>query len=314
MPQAGTLHGIHVALLTPFDDDGHVAEGAFAQLVEDQVSAGMSGVLVAGGTGEGLLLEPAELQGLLRIAVEVVGGRVPVTVQVGALSTAQAVRNAEHARDAGAAIGLLPPPFSEPVGDEELVGHYTAVARCGLPLMIYNNPAAGVPLSVALVERLAEIDGIDYLKDSADDPSRLTDIALATEGHLQVLHGKDTLAMVGFLSGLRASVWGAPNATPHACLRLYELAARQDWLGARALWQPLYPVLRFFETQGYVAAVKAAAGIRGVPVGPPRLPLQPLPGPLRSQLAALLDDLDAGMVAVSGTESTDSGSPDTEEV
>lgn len=291
---AAHLHGIHVDLLTPFTAGGEVDDAAFAQLVDDQLRAGVEGLLVAGGTGEGLLLSPQEVDVLLELAVDAAAGRVPVTVQISALSTRDAVTNADRALAGGAAIGLLAPPHSEPIGPDELVGHYAAVAETGLPIMIYNNPGTGIPLPPELVARLADIDGVHYLKDSTSEPDRLSDIANLTAGSLQILHGKDSLALLGFLNGTRASVWGAANATPRACVRLYELAVtEQDLVSARRLWQLLYPVMRFFEQQGYVAALKAATARRGLAVGDPRLPLLPLSDGKRAHLHVLLDALDA---------------------
>jgi dihydrodipicolinate synthase/N-acetylneuraminate lyase len=68
---------------------------------------------------------------------------------------------------------------------------------------------------------------------------------------------------------------------------------RLDLPAAQELWAAFYPVNRFFEEEGYVAAVKAGAQLRGVTVGRPRRPILPLaPGRVEA-LAALLERLDA---------------------
>ena len=288
------LEGIQVALVTPFGDDGSVSDSVLAELVEDQLTAGVHGVVVAGGTGEGLFLSEAEVDRVLSVAVGAVAGRVPVTAQIGALTTAQAVRNAERARSHGAHIGMLPPPYYEPPSEAEILAHYAAVAEVGLPIMVYNNEAIGFSMPPTLIAELAEIDGVEYLKDTTSDATRMFDIAGLTEGALQVLAGKDSLMLTGFLAGLRACVWGAPNAVPHACVELYRLAVLEaDPRGARALWKSLYPVLRLFEVEGYIPPVKAGTELRGIPVGPPRRPALPLPSAKRERLAELMDTLGA---------------------
>lgn len=89
-------------------------------------------------------------------------------------------------------------------------------------------------------------------------------------------------------------MWGAPNATPGACAELFErVVARGDIDGGRWLWNRLYPVNSFLEAEGYVAAVKAGAGLRGLDLGPPRLPIKPLPAKACARLAKLIAKLDA---------------------
>ncbi len=67
-------------------------------------------------------------------------------------------------------------------------------------------------------------------------------------------------------------------------------------LCGRRLWNRLYPVNRFLEAEGYVAAVKAGAGLRGLDLGPPRPPIKPLAAKARARLARLMRKLDPGLV------------------
>lgn len=292
------LEGIHTALVTPLRADGSLDEEGLARLVEDQLGAGIQGLVVAGGTGEGLALSEEEVRRALTVTLEIARQRVPVTAHVSALSTAATVRNTERARDAGARIAMLQAPFDAPLTEEELVRHVKAAADVGLPMMIYNNVAAGISLSTDLIARLAEIEGVAYLKDSSSDAARMAEVALKTNGSLQVLSGKDSFALFGFLSGARAAVLGSANAIPHACVLLHRLAALQaDVTAARDLWRSMAPLLGFFETESYVAAVKAATSLSGVPVGDPRLPTLPLTRNKHATLEKLLEPVAAAVSA-----------------
>jgi dihydrodipicolinate synthase/N-acetylneuraminate lyase len=280
--------------VTPFADDGLVSDSVLAELIEDQLTSGVHGLVVAGGTGEGLYLDDVEVDRLLTVAVEAVASRVPMTAQIGALTTAQAVRNAKRALSHGAQVGMLPPSYYEPPSEVEILAHYAAVAEVGLPIMVYNNEAIGFSMSPTLIAQLAEIDGVEYLKDTTNDATRMFDIADETGGALQVLVGKDSLMLMGFLAGLRACVWGAPDAVPHACVELYRPAVLQaNPRRAQVLWKSLYPVLRLFEREGYIPPVKAGTELRGIPVGPRRRPTLPLPGAKRERLAELMEALQA---------------------
>ncbi len=277
---ATPLQGIHVALVTPFDDDGKVNEGVLEQLVDDLIQRGVHGVVVNGTTGEFTSLTTAERQRNVEVAIDAADGRVPVTVQAGGLTTQEAIAHARHARERGADQVMLVAPYYEHLSEPEIEDYVRRVAGVGIPIMLYNNPGAtGWSMTPELIARLAEIAGVEYLKDSTDDPRRLFRIVELCGDSIQVLQGTDTLALLGFLAGGTAMVWGAANALPEECVALWQLAVeQQDLAAAREAWEFLYPVNRYLEEVGYVAAVKAATCLRGIQVGVPRSPLLPLSG------------------------------------
>ena len=286
--------GVHAALLTAFADDESFDAPATQALAVDLVERGVHGVVVNGSTGEFASMTEDERRVNLECVIEAVGHRVPITAQVGAMTTAQSVANTEHASKAGAMAGLLVSPYYEALDDREILRHFTEVAAVGLPIMIYNNPAAtGWSMTPELIAELAGIDGVSYLKDTTPDAGRVFRIQQLVGDRLEVLSGQDSLAIVGFLAaGARATVWGAANAIPEACVRLWELTVdRPDPAAARELWKSIYPLARFFETSGYVQSVKAATALRGAQVGPCRAPALPLLPARLDELADLLSTI-----------------------
>jgi 4-hydroxy-tetrahydrodipicolinate synthase len=285
-----TFSGVHVALATAFERDGALSIDKTVALVDDLILRGAHGVVVNGSTGEFAALTVAERRQVAEAVIEAAGGRVPVTVQVGGMTTAEAVAHAEHALAAGAVAGMLVCPYYEPLDEREIEAYFRDVARVGLPLMIYNNPAAtGWSMAPELVARLSEIDGVGSIKDTTGDAGRIFRIRELCGDRLEILNGQDSLAILGFLAGARATVWGAVNAMPEACVRLWELTVRDpDLDAARALWEVVYPVTRFFEQSGYVQAVKAATNLRGIDVGPPRHPALPLEAGRLAELEPLM--------------------------
>jgi 4-hydroxy-tetrahydrodipicolinate synthase len=289
-----TFEGIHAALVTPFDTDERVDEAALAGLVTDLLDRGVAGVAVNGSTGEFPALSPQERRRCVEVVRAAANGRGVVTVGVGAMRTREAVAHAEHAAEAGADCLLVVSPYYEPSSDDEVVAYMTAIADVGLPVMVYNNPAAtGWSMAPELLARLAEHDNVRYLKDTTGDARRLFRVRQLCGDRLELLNGQDTLALLGFLAGARATVWGAPNATPEACVRLWELTVGDpDLPRARRLWDAFYPVNQFFEDFGYVAAVKAGTALRGLDVGDPRRPILPLSTEARDELRRRLERLD----------------------
>lgn len=291
------LEGINVALLTPFDEAERVDEDALAALVEDQVEHGIHGLFVNGSTGECTSQTPEERRRNVEVVKEAAGGRASLIVHVGSMSTREAVDHAEHAADQGADCVSLISPWYEPLSEQEIEEHVRAVASAGVPVMLYNNPdATGWSVSPELVAHLAErIEGFRYLKDTAGDPRRLFQIRELCGDRIGLLNGQDTLMVfLGLPYFTNAAVWGAPNATPRACMELWRRAVEHpDPQAVHELWSAFYPVNRFFESEGYPSAVKAGARLRGVKVGPTRRPNLPLPEDRVQVLSSLVERLDA---------------------
>ncbi|NQT87708.1 dihydrodipicolinate synthase family protein, partial [bacterium] len=162
-----------------------------------------------------------------------------------------------------------------------------------IPIMLYNYPGrTGVDMTPDLVERLAGLDNVLYVKESTGDVTRVSEIIRRCGDRITVFCGCDTLALESFLLGAAGWVGGIVNVLPKAHVELYEVAVAQgDLLAARELYYRLLPVAALFEGGGkYTQFVKAGCGLVGHPVGPPRKPLCP---PDADEIARLQDALAA---------------------
>jgi 4-hydroxy-tetrahydrodipicolinate synthase len=135
------LSGSITALATPFTAAGELDLDAWRQLLQQQLEGGTSGVVVAGSTGEAAALYEIEYDIVLRIAVEQLGGRIPVLAGTGLSSTARTVEQTRRAAALGADAALVvTPPYVRPT-QQGLVAHYRAIADDGaLPVVLYNVP------------------------------------------------------------------------------------------------------------------------------------------------------------------------------
>ena len=137
--------GIFPALVTPFtrDDAGgdlrHVNEEAYRALIR-YVLPHVDGVVPVGTTGEFVYLTEAEKRLVIDIAVDEVGGRVPVVAGTGCASTRDTVALTRYAQDAGATAALVVSPFYLKPTFNEVYEHYQAVNEVSLPIILYNIP------------------------------------------------------------------------------------------------------------------------------------------------------------------------------
>ena len=92
-----SISGLITALATPFLADGALDGAGWRRLLALQEAGGAQGVVVAGSTGEAATLSDAEYDTLLRTAVEVLGGRMPVLAGTGHSGTARTIEATRRA-------------------------------------------------------------------------------------------------------------------------------------------------------------------------------------------------------------------------
>src|SRR3954469_10470092 len=106
------LRGGMVALTTPFAPDGTVDTRALRAHVEWLVAEGADGLMPCGTTGEGALLDDAEVLAVVGATVEAAAGAVPVVAHVGRPGTEATRRLAEGALTLGAdAVSAVVPYY-----------------------------------------------------------------------------------------------------------------------------------------------------------------------------------------------------------
>lgn len=270
--------------MTPLREHGErLDEAAFAPLLEFYATAGLDGLLVLGTTGEGIMLEPSERR---RAAELTVGGagRLPVIVHCGAQTTSQTCALAAHAAELGAAgVAVIGPPYFRFTPDE-LLQHFTAAAAACAPLPFYVYEFAdrsGYSVPVTVVEELrARADNLAGMKVS---DSEFTQVEPYLGLGLDVFIGAEGVLRDGLSHGAAGTVSGVAGAFPEAVAAL----VAEPTAERAGLVESLRTAL---SAHPFQAAVKAALGIRGVPVGPDvRAPLRPLD---RRALEALRTELE----------------------
>lgn len=289
------LHGIIAYAVTPFGDDT-VDPARLSELIERLVAAGVHAIAPLGSTGELAYLDEAEFDTVVETTIAVVGGRVPVVVGVSDLTTANTIRRARYAQNAGADAVMIAPVSYQKLSEREIKQHYAAVsAAIGIPIMAYNNPAtSGVDMKPELlVEMFEDIDNVAMVKESTGDLDRMRRIAALSGGVLPFYNGSNPLVLDALQAGAAGWCTAAPNLRPQSCLELYAAVRAGELATAQARYDDLKPLLEFIVAGGLATTVKAGLELLGIAAGNPRPPLLPLDEPGRAELGALLADGDA---------------------
>lgn len=283
------FEGTFVALLTPFNAEGKLDDARLRRHVEWMIVEGVHGLIPAGSAGEFLQLTDQEREGLIQITVDQAAGRVPVLAGCSADGTAEAAEWVRLAERVGADGVMVAPPFYSLPTDDEIVHHFEVVAKSmSLPVMAYNNPATtGIDMRPPLIQRLAEIPNVRYVKESTTDVRRVEDIHRRTGGRMSVFAGIH--ALESFLVGARGWVSVPANVAPRLSSRLYESVLNGDLIEARAISDRLWDLMELeADTGKYVQVYKEALALLGDSMGSARSPRLPLTKAERARLAESL--------------------------
>ena len=274
------FRGIYTAMVTPMTPNEEVDFATLETFVNYLIDQGVHGLIPLGSTGEYYALSPQEREAVIRATLDAAAGRVPVLAGANAGATREVVDYCKQAEQLGAAGVLLAAPYYSLPTTDELFEHFRVVAESiGVPIMLYNYPGrTGVDMTPDLIVRLAELDRVQYVKESSGDITRVSEIIRRCGKNITVFCGCDTAALESFVLGAVGWVGGVVNVLPRAHAELFELAVeKQDFLTARELYFKMLPTLAIMEGCGkYTQFVKAGCKLIGHPVGPPRRPLLPV--------------------------------------
>lgn len=269
--------GSIVALVTPMHEDGSLDLGALGRLVEFHVDAGTDAIVISGTTGESPCLTTRELEVLLRAALEAAAGRITIIGGSGSNSTARAVELTGVVRDAGAAAALVVTPYYNKPTQQGLFLHYQAVARVGLPVILYNVPGrTACDLLPETVARLAEVPGVVAVKEAVPDVGRVARFRSLMGDKLALLSGDDATAMDFLLAGGDGFISVTANVAPRLMHGMCEAARHGEPRKAAALNDRLEGLHKALFVEPNPIPVKWAVMQMGLIQSGIRLPLTPL--------------------------------------
>ena len=284
------LYGTATPLVTPFDPKTYaIVEEELRKEARYCVRNGIHNVMVAGSAGEFVHLSQDERKRIFDVVIDEVNGKVPVIACTHSTSTDEAVMYTKYAKDAGADAVMLVHPYYYMINTEELYGHYAAIAKVGLPIMVYNNPwTSKIDMKPELLAKLAEdFPEIQwYTKECSRDVARVHDVLIVAKGKVRVFAGMDDSGFEGWAVGATGWVVGMAQIAPRWVSECFNAYMRGDIEKSKKIYFRLVPLMGFIEASPrFVSYNKAAMELCGIlKPGPPRRPLLPLNNTDRERL------------------------------
>ncbi|TWT65268.1 dihydrodipicolinate synthase family protein [Allorhodopirellula solitaria] len=304
---AQKIDGLVAATYTPLGDDGTINTAAVAPITNHLIQSGVSGLYVCGSTGEGMSLSSDERKTIAAAYVRAAAGRVPVIVQVGHNSLADARSLAEHAQQIGADMISATCPSYFKVGTVAgMIDCMSEVAQGApdLPFYYYHIPAlTGSALDVVdflkiAGDRIANLVGLKYTDTKLHEFQECLEL---DNGRFDVVWGCDEMLLGALATGARGAIGSTYNIAAPLYQRLIT-AFREGHLTEARQWQSMsVNMIRTLNHFPFHPAMKAVLGMQGFDMGGCRLPQESLSGEDISRLQAELEAI--GFFEWSQTES-----------
>ncbi len=202
------ITGLIPATLTPFDEAGNIDHAALTEHVQ-QVSAatGLFGLAVNGHAGEVLALTYTERQAAIATARLALPKNLKLIAGVESHSPAGLVREALAAKEAGADMLLVVPPFDIRVyrhlshDTKSVFSVFEKLDReVGLPMIVFQYPeATGCAYSLEALNLLADISTVVGIKASAGSPTKYAEMHDVLAHRLALLPAADSPSLLGML-------------------------------------------------------------------------------------------------------------------
>jgi 4-hydroxy-tetrahydrodipicolinate synthase len=270
--------GSIVALVTPMHEDGRIDYDALHRLIEWHIAEGTDCIGVVGTTGESPTVSMEENCEVIRAAVKIAAGRVPIMAGTGANSTAEAIELTRFAKQVGADCHLSVVPYYNRPSQEGIYQHFRTIAEAvDLPMVLYNVPGRTVAdMQPDTALRLAQLPGIIGIKEASGNIERACQLIKHAPKGFSIYSGDDGTAVALMLLGGHGNVSVTANVAPRLMHELCTAALEGDVRRAAALHLRLLPLHKQLFCEPSPAPAKWALSQLGRCAPHVRLPIVPL--------------------------------------
>ncbi len=290
------LKGAMTALVTPMHPDGSIDFASLDHLVEFQITNNITGLVIAGSTGEGYTLNDNERLNLIERIIQKVNKRSKIIITVAGPSTTYCcdlVTNFNQVQGVDYIMATTP-SYLKPTQDG-LYEHFKSIAKISMkPIILYNVPSrAGCDLHDTTTLKLAhDFLNIIGLKDATGNIARLNNLVKYRPQHFALYSGDDTTSMAFMLCGGDGSISVVSNAIPNEYATLCDLAINGNKIDAIKMNNHILELTANMGIEPYPIAIKWILNKIGVISTPNlRLPLTTLSIQSQQKLTPILEQI-----------------------
>ena len=289
------IEGVFAPIATPFEANGDVDFGKFAENLAKFDKTELAGITALGSNGEFTMLSREEKLAVVAAVRKGLSAGKTVLAGTGCESLKETIGLTKAAADKGADAALVINPcyYKRDLTEPALEKFYTAVADASpIPVMVYNMPGnSGINLSSALVVRLSAHKNIVGVKDSGGNIVQITEIIAGAPEDFSVFAGSGSYLFAATVLGGKGGTLAVANVAPDLCAEMYALCLKKDYERARKIQLDLMQLNACVTSRYGIGGMKAAMDLVGFYGGLPRLPLQPATDGAVAEIRALTEKL-----------------------
>ena len=281
-----------VPITTAFDPvTGDVAPIPLRENARVLLEDGVTGIVVAGSTGEASLLSESEYAAVIGWLRDLVPDDRWLVAGAGRESTRATIAACREAAEQGADAVLVRPPgyYGPTLSVAALVEHFRRVADASpIPVLLYNIPKyTHVALQDAVLAALLGHQNVVGAKDSSGDLRNFASYRQAAPDWALFV-GSGTYLYATLELGGVGGVLAVANFATALAVETFTTFAAGDRAGAGAAQEALAPLNKAIVGDHGVPGIKAALDAVGRHGGPVRAPLRDLDGDARARVRALV--------------------------
>ena len=292
MSQFPKWTGVFPAVVTQMHQDQSLDLDASARHFEALIGSGVAGLIVCGSLGENQCLQPDEKRAVLKRAIEVANGRIPVLSGVAEMSTRAAISYMQDGAKLGAAGFMIMPPMVYKSDARETEHWFRTLAKATpLPWMLYNNPVGyHTDVTPEQFAQIADIGNLVAIKESSANTRRITELRNLVGDRYQIFTGVDDLFLESAILGIDGWVAGSGIAFPKENQKLWDLARAGKWDEERTLYRWTQPLMKLDTHIHFVQYIKLLCQETGLGKEWVREPRLPIAGAERDQVLRIIRD------------------------
>ena len=266
--------GAASALVTPLNSNG-VDYESFRKLINWQIDEGIDALVIAGTSGEASTLTDEEHREVLKFAVEVVDGRVPVIAGTGSNDTEYAIDLTKYACEIGCDAMLVVTPYYNKATQKGLIKMFTAIADASTkPIILYNVPSrTGVNIEPATYAELAKHPMIQAIKEANGQIDKITETMALCGDKLTLYSGNDDQIVPLLSVGGQGVISVLSNVLPKETSEMVHKFLDGDIKGAAEMQFKYFPLVKALFSEVNPIPAKAAMAAMGFCEDYVRLPL-----------------------------------------
>ena len=282
-----TLHGLGVALVTPFNKNLHVDWKGLGKLLANTAEGGVDYWVVHGSTGEAVTTDAIEKKDILTYIQSHNYKNLPIVYGLGGNNTQAILQQIDKMDFRGIdAIMSVSPYYNKP-SQQGIYEHYKLLAATSpVPIILYNVPSrTGSTIAPETVIQLSEIDNIIGVKEASGNLVACMEIIKKTSSDFLLIAGDDLMTIPIMAIGGVGLISVLANAFPQPMQKIVKAMQLQAQKTAQKHQWEVFELQKLILEGGNPIVLKQILNILGICKPYVRLPLvNTLDANLRTQL------------------------------